>query len=95
MEKNPFNFSDAEFHSKYFGLAWTWITSYSVGKFFHKKSVSTLVRESIANPCMDYQKSTDINMDIHDFWMSVFNYPYKRGYPRTDIHTRTFRNGYP
>jgi len=30
---------------------------------------------------MDFQKSTDINMDIHDFWMSVFNYPYKRGYP--------------
>ena len=43
----------------------------------------SLVRESIANPCMDFQKSTDINirMDIHDFWMSVFNYPYKRGYP--------------
>jgi len=40
----------------------------------------TLVRESTANPCMDFQKSTDINMDIHDFWMSVFNYPYKRGY---------------
>ena len=41
----------------------------------------SLVRESIANPCMDFKKSTDINMDIHDFWMSVFNYPYKRGYP--------------
>jgi len=40
-----------------------------------------LVREFIANPCMDFQKSTDINMDIYDFWMSVFNYPYKRGYP--------------
>jgi len=40
-----------------------------------------LVRESIANPCMDFQKFTDINMDIHDFRMSVFNYPYKRGYP--------------
>jgi len=24
----------------------------------------TLVRESTANPCMDFQKSTDINMDI-------------------------------
>ena len=63
---------------------------------FHKKS---LVRESIANPCMDFQKSTDINMDIHDFLMSVFNYPYKRRYPHwypsTDIHARTFRNGYP
>jgi len=22
MEKNPFNFSYAEFHSKYFGLLW-------------------------------------------------------------------------
>ena len=39
-----------------------------------------LVQESIANPCMDFQKSTDINMDIHDFWMSVFNYQYKCGY---------------
>jgi len=48
---------------------------------------------------MDFQKSTDINMDIHGFWMSVFNYPHKRGYPHwypsTDIHARTFRNGYP
>ena len=44
-------------------------------------AVSTLVRESIANPFMDFQKSTDINMDIHDFSMSVFKYPYKRGYP--------------
>ena len=44
-------------------------------------SEAALVRESIANPCMDFQKSTDINMNIHDFWMSVFNYPYKRGYP--------------
>jgi len=24
---------------------------------------------------MDFQKSTDINMDIDDFWMLVFNYP--------------------
>jgi len=38
---------------------------------------------------MGFQKSTDINMDIHDFWMSVFNYPYKCGYlhryPSRDI----------
>jgi len=58
-----------------------------------------LVRESIANPYMDFQKSTNIDMDIHDFRMSVFNYAYKRGYPHwypsTDIHARTFRNGYP
>jgi len=26
---------------------------------------------------MDLQNSTDTNMDNHDFWMSVFNYPYK------------------
>jgi len=62
-------------------------------------ALRTLVRESIANPCMDLQKSTDTNMDIHDFWMSVFNYPYKHGYPHwypsTNIHARTFRNGYP
>ena len=31
----------------------------------------SLVRESIAYPHMDFKKSTDINMDIHDFWMSV------------------------
>ena len=59
----------------------------------------SLVRESTANPWMDFQKSTDVNMDIHDFWMLVFNYSYKRGYPHwypsTDIHARTFRNGYP
>jgi len=58
----------------------------------------SLVRESIANPCMDFQKPTDTNMDIDDFWMSVFNFPYKRGYPHwypgTDIHARTFRNRY-
>ena len=58
-----------------------------------------LVRESMANPCMDFQKSMDINMDIHDFWITVFNYPYKLGYPHwypsTDIHARTFCNGYP
>ena len=34
-----------------------------------------LVRESMAYPCMDFQKSTDMNMDIHDFRMTVFNYP--------------------
>ena len=27
----------------------------------------SLVRESIANPCMDFQKFLDINMGIHDF----------------------------
>jgi len=36
-----------------------------------------LVRESIAYPFMEFQKSTDINMDIHYFFMSVFNYPYR------------------
>ena len=35
-----------------------------------------LFRESIAYPYMDFQKSTGINMDIHDFWMSFFNYPW-------------------
>jgi len=61
--------------------------------------LNSLVREPIANPCMDFQKSMDINMDIHDFWMTVFNYSYKLGYPywypSTDIHARTFRYGYP
>jgi len=57
----------------------------------------TLVRVSIVYPYMDFQKSTDINMDIYDFWMSVFNYPYRFGYPHLypsrDIHARTFCNG--
>jgi len=38
-------------------------------------------RESIAYPYMDFQKSTDINIDIHDFWMSVLSYPFKFWYP--------------
>jgi len=37
----------------------------------------SLVRESIAYPYINFKKSTDINMDIYDFWMSFFNYPYK------------------
>jgi len=40
-----------------------------------------LVRESITHPYLDFQESTDINMDIQDFWMSVFNYQYKCRYP--------------
>jgi len=36
--------------------------------YFNKDK--TLVRESIENPCMDFQKSMDINMDIHEFWMT-------------------------
>jgi len=59
----------------------------------------SVVRESIAYPYMDFQNSMDFNMDIHDFWMSVFNYPYKCGYPHwyssSDIYARTFCNGYP
>jgi len=37
--------------------------------------VEALVRESIAFPDMDFQKSPVIHMDIHDFFMSVLNYP--------------------
>jgi len=48
---------------------------------------------------MDFRKSTVLHMDIHDFWMSVFNYPCKCGnphsYPRRDIHAWTFYNGCP
>ena len=44
-------------------------------------ALETLVREFIAYPYMEFQKSTDINMDIHDFWMLVFSYPYKCEYP--------------
>jgi len=50
----------------------------------------TLVRECIAYPYMDFQKSMDINMAIHYFSMPIFNYPYKCGYPHwypnRDIH---------
>jgi len=40
-------------------------------------SMSSLVRESIAYPYMDFQKFAD----IHDFWVSVFNDPCKCGCP--------------
>jgi len=60
---------------------------------------SSLFREFMAYPYMDFQKFTDINMDIHDFWISVFNYTYESGYPHgypsKDIHARTFCYGYP
>jgi len=61
----------------------------------------SLVQKSIAYPYpyMGFQKSTDINMDIHEFWILVSIYPYKCGYPHSfpskDIHARTFCNGYP
>jgi len=48
---------------------------------------------------MDFQKCMVIHMNIHDFWMTVFNYPYKSGYPHwypsRGIHARTFYNWYP
>ena len=58
-----------------------------------------LLRESIANPCMDFQKSTHINMDIRGFldvslqlsiqaWISTLI--SKHGYPCKDIP-----HGYP
>jgi len=53
--------------------------------------------DSVSN--IHFQKSTDINMDIHDFCMSVFNYLYQCGYRHwylsRDIHARTSFNGYP
>jgi len=42
---------------------------------------TSLDRESIAYPCYGFPKTTVIQIDIHDFWMSVFNSPYKCGYP--------------
>jgi len=48
---------------------------------FFPGQVPTLVLESIAYPYMDFQKSTIIHLDIYDFWMSIFNSPYKCGYP--------------
>ena len=44
-------------------------------------SLSSLVWESIAYPYTDFRKSKVIHMDIHDFWMSVFNSPYTCRYP--------------
>jgi len=41
----------------------------------------SLVRESIAYPYMDFQKSTVINMDIH-----AFGYQSSIIYARVDIH---------
>jgi len=44
---------------------------------------------------MYFQKSTDMKMDIHDFWMTVFNYMHTSvdihiDIPSRDIHARTF-----
>jgi len=62
------------------------------------RALITVVRESISYPYMDFQKSKDIHMDNY-YWMSVFNYPFKCGYPHwypsRDVHARTFCNGYP
>jgi len=59
----------------------------------------TLVRESMAYLYMDFQKFKVIHLDINDFWMSVFNSPFKCGcahwYPSKDVHARTFYNGCP
>jgi len=55
--------------------------------------------KSTAYPYIDFQKPSVIHMDIHDFWLLVFNSPYKWGYPHwyssRDIHERTFYNGCP
>jgi len=51
------------------------------GYFLHVSSVLTAPGPRIHSISMDFQKFTDINMDIHDFWTSVFNYPCKCGYP--------------
>jgi len=51
------------------------------GKFPRENHVNFVGSISLvrAYPYVDFQKSTDINMDIPDFWMLVFNYPYKCG----------------
>jgi len=80
-----------------------WLTHYcwrlASDEPFQIWPLEALVRKSITYPYMDFQESTDINMDIYDFWMSVFNFPYKCGYPHwypsRDIHTRAFCNWYP
>ena len=59
-----------------------------------------LVRKSIAYPYMDFRKSTVIHLDTHEFWMSLYDFPYYKceypqWYPSKDIHARTFYNGRP
>ena len=55
---------------------------------------ASLVRESIANACIGFQKSTDINMGIHDFLISVFNYPYISVDIHIDIQARISMQGH-
>jgi len=81
------------------GFCALYYSALETGRVIHAGAeMHALVRESIANPRMDFEKLTDINMDVHDFWMSVFNYPYKRGYPHgypsTDIQARISLQGH-
>jgi len=69
------------------------------------KDNTSLVRESIPYPCMDFQKSTDINMDIHDFWDDslwlaiqawISTLISKQGYPCKNIlYWISVKNKYP
>ena len=51
-----------------------------LGAFTPYFSPLSIVRESLTYPYMDFRKSTDIHMDIHAFWKSLFNYPCMSGY---------------
>jgi len=68
---------------------------------------TTLVRESVAYPCMNFRKSTVIHTDIHDVWMSAFNLhtsvdihiniqagEYIQGYPYKIIYARILMQWY-
>jgi len=52
------------------------------------------VLKSIAYPYVTFQISTDINTDIYDFWMSVFNYPYTGVDIHIDIPARISMQGH-
>jgi len=70
-----------------------------VCKYFPKCAYFVIIPGPIAYSYMNFRKSTVIHMDIRDFWMSVFKFPYKCGYPHwypsKDIHARTLFNGCP
>jgi len=67
--------------------------SYFYGCLMMRYVLITLVRESIAYPYMDFQKSMDTHIDIHDFWISpqlsisvwISTLISKPGYPCKDI----------
>ena len=65
---------------------------------FHNDEKGTsrlsLARESIGYPYVDFLKFTVIQMEIHDFWKSAFNYPRNCAGIQIDIQTGIFIQGH-